>query len=126
MLPQPLIFQVQSSSNTAKAALTRLADMENVAMEDDEKTYPQLFERVKKTIDALKTLKPESMEGKEEAEVVIKIPNAELKFNCITYLQKFGRFCSVVKSECHASWKADCVLQVCPTSSSTSLRHIIF
>lgn len=71
-------------------------------MEDNETTYAQLYERVQKTIDALKTAKPENFEGKEHAEVVIKLPSRELKFNGITYLQKFGESFPrvVMKTEC--------------------------
>lgn len=60
-------------------------------MEDDEKTYAQLYERVQKTIDVLKTAKAENFKGKEESEVVIKLPSRELKFTGITYLQSFGK-----------------------------------
>ena len=60
-------------------------------MEDNEKTYADLYTRVQKTIDALQTVDPESCEDREDAEVVIKVPQRELKFTCITYLQKFGK-----------------------------------
>ena len=59
-------------------------------MADDETTYAQLYERVQKTIDALKAVKPESFEGKEGSEVVIKTPKRELKFTGLSYLQTFG------------------------------------
>lgn len=62
-------------------------------MEDDEKTYAQLQQRVQKTIDVLKTAKAANFEGKEGVEVVIKLPNRELKFTGITYLQTFGKWC---------------------------------
>ena len=61
-------------------------------MEDNETTYAQLYTRVQKTIDALKAADAAKFEGKESAEVVIKLPQRELKFNGLTYLQKFGEF----------------------------------
>lgn len=61
-------------------------------MEDDETTYAQLYERLQKTIDALKTAKPENFEGKEDSEVVIKMPSRSLNFTGVSYLQTFGEF----------------------------------
>lgn len=58
-------------------------------MPDDETTYAQLYERLRKTIEALKTVKPEAFEGKEQAEVVVRA-GREYRLTGVSYLQYFG------------------------------------
>ena len=50
----------------------RVAGVEDQTFEDNETTYPQLLERVEKTIAFLKKVKPESFNGKENSEVTFK------------------------------------------------------
>lgn len=57
-------------------------------MEDNETTYAQLLERCEKTIEALKTVKPEDFDGKEGTEIVLF--GGKYKFTGVTYLQRFG------------------------------------
>jgi hypothetical protein len=65
----PLTFQVQSACDTAKFHVVRVCGIENVVMEDKEKTFPELQERIAKTIALLEAVKPDSMDGKEIQEV---------------------------------------------------------
>ena len=58
----PLSKQVQIASDVAKIGTARLAQAEPPKWEDNETTFPQLVERLKKTIDYLKTLKPEQFD----------------------------------------------------------------
>jgi hypothetical protein len=58
----PLSKQVQIASDVAKIGIARLAQAEPPKWEDDETTFPQLIERVRKTIAYLKTLKPEQFD----------------------------------------------------------------
>ena len=58
----PLSKQVQIASDVAKLGTSRLAQVEGPKWEDNEKTFPELVERVKKTIDYLATLKPEQFD----------------------------------------------------------------
>jgi hypothetical protein len=57
--------QVQVASDIAKTGLSRLAQAEPPKYEDNEKTFPELIERLRKTIAYLETLKPEQFEGSE-------------------------------------------------------------
>jgi len=50
--------QVQIASDVAKIGTARLAQAEPPKWEDNEKTFPELVERLRKTIDYLATLKP--------------------------------------------------------------------
>ncbi|KIW22395.1 uncharacterized protein PV07_12284 [Cladophialophora immunda] len=60
-----LPFQVQTCSNTAKFLAVRVAGVENVPWEDNEKTFDELQARITKTIDFLEAVKREDFEGKE-------------------------------------------------------------
>lgn len=53
----PLSRQVQIASDVAKIGTSRLAQVEPPKYEDDETTFPQLIERLRKTIAYLQTLK---------------------------------------------------------------------
>jgi hypothetical protein len=55
----PLSKQVQIASDVAKIGTARLAQVEPPKYEDDETTFAQLIERLRKTSAFLRTLKPE-------------------------------------------------------------------
>jgi len=57
--------QVQIASDVSKGGCARLAQVEPPAFEDNETTFPQLIERLKKTVAFLETLKPEQIDGSE-------------------------------------------------------------
>ena len=57
--------QVQVASDIAKTGLSRLAQVEPPKYDDNEKTFPELVERLNKTIAYLESLKPEQFEGSE-------------------------------------------------------------
>jgi hypothetical protein len=88
----PLTYQIQTCSNSAKGVLTRVAGLEEVKMEDNETTFEQLYTRIDKTLEILKAAeeKQSAFEGKEESEVVMKIPGREFKFTGTTYLTTFA------------------------------------
>jgi uncharacterized protein len=58
----PLVKQVQIATDVAKIGTSRIAQVEPPKYEDNEATFPELIERVKKTIAHLKTLKPEQFD----------------------------------------------------------------
>jgi hypothetical protein len=78
---RPFTFQIQSASDAAKGCAARLANVPNPSMPDTETTIPELQERIAKTIDFLKTVKPEQFGGADEREIVLKFPNGEFKFS---------------------------------------------
>lgn len=59
-------------------------------MADDETTFEQLQARIQKTIEYLKTVPEDSMDGKEDAEIVLKPPGQEWKFTGQSYLLDFA------------------------------------
>lgn len=58
----PLSKQVQIASDVAKIGTSRLAQVEPPKYEDNETTFPQLIERLRKTIAYLQTLKPQQFD----------------------------------------------------------------
>jgi len=58
----PLAKQVQIASDVAKIGTSRIAQVEPPKYEDNETTFAELIERLRKTIAHLKTLKPEQFD----------------------------------------------------------------
>jgi len=54
----PLVKQVQIASDVAKIGISRLAQVEPPKYEDNEATFADLIERLRKTVKYLETLKP--------------------------------------------------------------------
>ena len=68
----PFIRQVQVACDNAKNGSARLAEIEAPKHEDNEKTVAELKSRIDKTVEFLKTIKPEQVIGKEG--VTISLP----------------------------------------------------
>jgi len=85
----PLSAQIQIACDTAKGAAARLAGVEAPKHEDTEATLAELKARVAKTLDFIKTIKPEQLQGAETREIVLKFPQTTLKFTGINYLTNF-------------------------------------
>jgi len=86
----PLVKQVQVATDFAKGTGARLAGMEPPAYPDDEKSFAELIARVQKTVDFLKTLKPEQFENAEGRDIVLKMRTGELNFKGEPYLNFFA------------------------------------
>jgi uncharacterized protein len=85
----PLSAQIQIACDTAKGAAARLAGVEVPKHEDTEATLAELKARVAKTLDFIKTIKSEQLQGAETREIVLKFPQTTLKFTGINYLTNF-------------------------------------
>jgi uncharacterized protein len=85
----PLSRQVQIACDTAKGAVARLAAIEIPKHEDTEQTLAELKQRIGKTIDFVLSVKPDSLDGSEEREVVLKLRGKETRFNGLQYLLGF-------------------------------------
>lgn len=84
-----LARQVQIVSDNAKGCAARLAGVDIPKYEDTEKTFPELIERLEKTITFLKTFKPEQIDGSEEKAIQLKTPRGDLNFSGQSYLLHF-------------------------------------
>ncbi len=82
----PLARQVMIVTDTAKGGAARLAGTEPPKYEDNETTFPQLIERIHKTIAYLKTFKPAQIDGSEERQVTLKVRDDTLTLDGMTFL----------------------------------------
>jgi hypothetical protein len=85
----PLTRQVQIACDTAKGAAGRLANIDIPKHEDTETTLDELKQRIGKTIDYLKTVSPDQVNGAESRVIEIKFPTGAWKFTALAYLTDF-------------------------------------
>lgn len=87
------IYQVQRFTDTAKFTPPRLNPaIEAISLPDEEKTFPELFARIEKTIAYLKSIDKKSLEGRETEQVSIpfKSRNIEAKYTGLSYIGQFA------------------------------------
>ncbi len=67
----PLLKQVQIACDAAKGTAARLAGLEVPKFEEPLKTVSDLKQRIEKTIDFLRSIRPEQIEGSEDKKVPV-------------------------------------------------------
>ncbi len=82
----PLIRQVQVATDNAKGCCARLTGVDNPVFEDNESTFPELQERIKRTLAFIRSLKAAQYLGSDVRVVVMKTPIGNLTFNGVDYL----------------------------------------
>jgi uncharacterized protein len=85
----PLSRQVQIASDVANRGTAKLAEIEAPKFEDNETTFPQLIDRVQKTISQLNTFKPEQIDGAEEKTITLEAGGSTLSFQGMPFLLYF-------------------------------------
>jgi uncharacterized protein len=85
----PLGKQVQIASDISRRGAARLAGLEAPAMADTETTFPELIDRLQKTIDYLKEFTPAQIDGSEEKEITLPVGKETMKFAGMPYLLYF-------------------------------------
>jgi hypothetical protein len=78
-----LTSQIQLTSDFGKGSGARLSGVANPSMKDEEKTFEELYARLAKTIDFLKSLKKEDFDPARI--VTIKQGGKDTDFNAVTY-----------------------------------------
>ena len=86
----PLARQVQIASDNAKGCAARLAGVNPPRFEDTESTFAELLARIDKTVAFLKTLQPGQIDGSEERDIKLPLPNGTLDFKGLPYLVHFA------------------------------------
>jgi uncharacterized protein len=71
----PLVRQVRAATDHAVSACGRLAGAELISFPNTEATIPELKERIAKTIDYVKSIKPAQIDGTEDKEIKITFPS---------------------------------------------------
>jgi hypothetical protein len=85
----PFSRQIQIAADFAKRAPALLAGLEPPKHPDDETAFDQLKARIAKTIDYIKTIKPEQIDGSEGRDVTITIGGNPMTFKGQPYLVNF-------------------------------------
>jgi hypothetical protein len=81
--------QVQIVSDTAKGCAARLSESEAPSYPDEETTFDQLQERIRKTVAYIESVDRSKIEGAEDRTITMKFPGRELNFSGRDYLLNF-------------------------------------
>jgi hypothetical protein len=86
-----LDYQVQSCSNTAKFTAVRVGGIEDVYLEDNEKTFDELRARIKRSINILNTVDAEAVNKKQDEPIIMKTGMGNFKFaSGQTYVSEYA------------------------------------
>ena len=85
----PLFRQVQIASDIAKRGVAQLAGVEAPNFEDNETTFPELIDRIQKTISYLDTFKPAQIDDSEERKITLQMRENTLSFQGMPFLLYF-------------------------------------
>ncbi len=78
--------QVQAATDHARNGAARLAGREPPQYDANEKSLAELIARVEKTLEFIKSIKPEQVNGSEEKTISFKIRDRELSFKGLEFL----------------------------------------
>jgi hypothetical protein len=87
---RPLTGQIQMATDSAKGCAARLAGIEIPSFPDVETTFPELQDRIARTIAFVESVPAGEIDGSEGREVLLKFPNGEMAFNGQDYLTNFA------------------------------------
>ena len=82
----PLVKQVQIATDMAKNGTARLAGVDPLKFEDNEASLDELYSRIERAIDYIKSFKPEQIDGSETRAITLKTRNGDLNFEGQAYL----------------------------------------
>jgi hypothetical protein len=85
----PLARQIQIATDGVKGCAARLAGIDIPSYADTESTFPELQERIAKTIAFIQSISAAQIDGSEERTVSLKIRNKDLSFAGQPYLLNF-------------------------------------
>jgi hypothetical protein len=82
----PLTFQIQVVSNASKNAVVRIARVEPVPMDDNEKTFEELYARIDKTVEVIQAAPKSKFEGRESEDITYQQGGKDITINALTAL----------------------------------------
>jgi hypothetical protein len=85
----PLTAQVQRASDSAKFTVLRIGGVEAPAMPDEEVTFADLQARIAKTVDLLRSVASDAMNGQEDKPITLTTPARSLDFTGRSYALGF-------------------------------------
>lgn len=86
----PLARQVQIATDSVKGCAARLAELEVPAFADTEASFPELQERIARTLGFIREIRPEKLEGSAARTVVLKMRGNEVSFTGQDFLLNFS------------------------------------
>ncbi|HEX7271068.1 MAG TPA: DUF1993 domain-containing protein [Casimicrobiaceae bacterium] len=92
LFPDMFVFtrQVQVACDFARGTGARLAGLEPPAYEETEQSFAELISRIDRSLEFLRTLKPQQIDGSESREIVRPVRGEPKKFTGINYLLQFA------------------------------------
>jgi uncharacterized protein len=85
----PLTRQIQIASDMAKGCAARLAGADVPSYADDEKSFPELKERIAKTLKFIQGFSAKDIDGSESRDISLTVGGQPIKFKGETYLVHF-------------------------------------
>ena len=85
----PFLRQVRAACDHAVNVCARVAGAEAPAFANDEKSLEDLKSRIATTVEFVKSIRPEDMNGQEDKEIVFTLPSGERRFTGQTMLLNF-------------------------------------
>ena len=86
----PFTRQVQLASDAAKGGAARRAGVEAPSMPDTETTFPELKERIAKTVAFIDTLTKEQVDARHAAIIELPLPGRTMSFTAPDFLMQFS------------------------------------
>lgn len=86
----PFNRQIHIASDGAKNGAARLAGVAPPSFPDVETTFPELRERIEKTIAFVESIKAEQVNGREDEIVELPLPDRKVRFKARDFLLKFS------------------------------------
>ena len=85
----PLAKQIQIVSDVSKGGVARLAGLDIPSYADTETTFPELQERIKKTVAFIQTATAKQIDGTEEKQISLKVGGNPVEMRGQDYLLHF-------------------------------------
>lgn len=85
----PLSRQIQIATDMAKGAAARLAGVDRPFHEDNETSFVEMQARIEKTLDFIRSIKPEQIDGSEERTITLTLRGNDVQFAGQPYLLHF-------------------------------------
>ncbi|GLQ91883.1 DUF1993 domain-containing protein [Dyella acidisoli] len=85
----PLVKQVQIATDMAKNGAARLAGVDPLKFEDNETSFDELYQRIERAIEYIKSFKPEQIDGSETRTITLKMRRGDMNFEGQAYLLHF-------------------------------------
>ncbi|CAJ0554705.1 Ff.00g132180.m01.CDS01 [Fusarium sp. VM40] len=87
----PLTFQVQNATKIVQVTIGRLTGVEPTPFEDNEKTIADLHARIQKTLELIKSIKPEDVNAREDTKIELARATETLHFTVKEAALKHGQ-----------------------------------